>query len=192
MPLVWLAKLKGIKTAGRLYGPTLMDNIINYGRSFRLRHFFYGGTEVVLKKLTATMAKKYPGFLLAGTFVPPFRDLTASELQEFITAVEVSHADVLWLGIGSWRQVMLAAKIKNQIKIPLIIPVGAAFDFLSGTKKQAPAFFQTLGLEWCYRLLQEPERLWRRYLLQIPVFIVFSLLELINYLKQPKKISNCT
>ncbi len=190
MPLVWLAKCKGIFNANRLYGPTLMKLIINHGRKYGAKHYFYGGTESTLKQLTAKLAMQYPGYYLSGTFAPPFRELSDIELKEFIAQITKVKPDILWLGIGSWKQVVLASKLRNKLAVPLILPVGAAFDFLAQQKPQAPIWLQQLGMEWCFRLLHEPRRLWRRYLLQIPIFIVFSILELVNYYRNPNKTSD--
>ncbi len=186
MPLVWLARLKGCRLAGRLYGPTIMKQTVGYGRRYGLRHFFYGGTTEVITKLSQKLSESYPGFKMAGSYCPPFRDLTSRELLSVVKIINKSQADVLWIGIGSWRQVILATQLRGQVKMPLIMTVGAAFDFISGTKSQAPAWMQALGLEWLYRLASEPRRLWRRYLLQIPSIIVFSVLDLSNYFKPIK------
>lgn len=184
MPLVWLARAKGARRAGRLYGPDFMRQCISQGRAYRLRHFFYGGTEAVLQKLNQACTEHYPGYLEAGSYAPPFRDLESSEYKAVVTQINRTHPDVVWIGIGSWRQVLFAQQLAADLTTSLVVPVGAAFDFISGTKVQAPRWIMRLGLEWLFRLLVEPGRLWQRYLLQIPLFIVFSIRDLTNYYKK--------
>ena len=184
VPLVWLARLKGVRPAGRLYGPDMMRLIIAEGRKYRLRHFFYGGTSKTLKLLSAQLAKQHSGYLMAGSYAPPFRDLSKREFNDVVLTINRTNPDVLWIGIGSWKQVIFAQQLRAKISVPLLLPVGAAFDFLSGTKHQAPRWVMWIGMEWLFRLCSEPGRLWKRYILQIPFFIVFSILELANYYRQ--------
>lgn len=184
MPLVWLAWLKGARPVGRLYGPDMMRLIVAEGRRYRLRHYFYGGTPKTLRQLTTQLATQYPGYLVAGSYAPPFRDLTKRELAAVVAAINAVQPDVLWIGIGSWKQVLLAQQLRSLVSVPLVIPVGAAFDFLAGIKQQAPRWMMWLGMEWFFRLCSEPGRLWRRYVLQIPLFIVFSILDLVYYYKK--------
>lgn len=184
MPLVWLARLKGAASAGRLYGPDVFRLILAEGRQYRLRHYFYGGTPESLEHLYHRVAQQYPGSRIAGGFAPPFRDLTNKEFAALVADIKHLKPDVVWIGIGSWKQVLFTRQLCAAVKVPLVIPVGAAFDFLSGTKRQAPRWMMGLGLEWLFRLTTEPARLWQRYLLQIPLFIVFSILDLHNYYKK--------
>lgn len=187
MPLVWLARLKGNKMVGRLYGPTVMQLVIGYGRAQQLRHFFYGGTDEILESMVNRLTEMYPGFREAGRYAPPFRDLNEQEFMTVTKMIDQSQADIVWVGIGGWKQIIFAVKLQTHLKkVILVAAVGAAFDFISRFKPQAPAWMQTIGLEWLYRLASEPRRLWRRYILQIPSFIVFSILDTFNYYKPIK------
>lgn len=181
VPLVWLAWLKGFRPVGRLYGPDIMRAIIAEGRRYRLRHYFYGGTKKTLKQLTQRLAERYPGCRVAGMYAPPFRDLSAQELLFVQADIARAKPDILWIGIGSWRQVLFAQELSKKVAVPLIIPVGAAFDFLAGVKHQAPRFMMLLGMEWFFRLCSEPGRLWKRYILQIPLFVAFAVADIVRH-----------
>jgi N-acetylglucosaminyldiphosphoundecaprenol N-acetyl-beta-D-mannosaminyltransferase len=170
-PLVWVARRKGIETSGRVYGPDLMLDVLDRGRAHGLRHFLHGSTPEVLADLEATLRARLRGVEIVGSFSPPFRDATAAEDDEAVARIVASGAHVVWVGLGTPRQDEWVARLRDRIPVPLVA-VGAAFDFHAGRKTQAPAWMQERGLEWLFRLATEPRRLWRRYLIGNPVFLL--------------------
>ncbi|MGD8457915.1 MAG: WecB/TagA/CpsF family glycosyltransferase [Anaerolineales bacterium] len=170
MPIVWLLKLAGQSHVSRVYGPDLTLALIDRGLTFGWRHFFYGGTPETPELLAERMKERYPALIVAGTYSPPFRDLTEDEEIKLVEIVAEASPDVIWVGISTPKQERWMAKFIDKLNVPVLIGVGAAFDFLSGRKKQAPMWMQRNGLEWFFRLVTEPRRLWKRYA-QMPLFI---------------------
>lgn len=170
-PLVWAARRNGLPDLpGRVYGPTLMANVLDRGRADGLKHFLWGSTPEVLADLQAGIAKQWPGADVVGAHSPPFRDLTPAEEDDAVARINASGAQVLWVGLGTPRQDKFVAKFRDRLSMPLVA-VGAAFDFHAGRKAQAPLWVQNAGLEWLFRLVSEPRRLWRRYLVGNPIFL---------------------
>ncbi len=155
---------------GRVYGPDLMLNTMDRGREIGLRHYLYGTTPETVQRLADTLAERYPGITIVGVEAPPFRKLRAHEELELAERISAARPDILWVGVGTPRQDRFVADHTRRLACT-VVPVGAAFDFNSGTKKSAPDFVKRAGLEWLYRFAQEPRRLWRRYLIGIPTFI---------------------
>jgi N-acetylglucosaminyldiphosphoundecaprenol N-acetyl-beta-D-mannosaminyltransferase len=154
----------------RVYGPTLMLATMDRGRSVGLRHYLYGTTPETVNRLAKTLSEMYPGLDIVGLEAPPFRPLDADEEIELAARIEAAKPDILWVGVGTPRQDEFVAQHVKMFGCT-VVPVGAAFDFNSGTKRSAPRFVQRMGIEWLYRFAQEPRRLWRRYLIGIPVFM---------------------
>lgn len=175
MPLVWLARAKSERDVQRVYGPDLMLALCQQSVEKGYSHYFYGGAEGIAEHLAHTLADRFPGLETAGTQSPPFRSLTPDEDREDVARINAAHPDVVWVGLGTPRQDLWMASHREQLTAPVLIGVGAAFDFHTGRIKQAPAWMQRNGLEWLYRLLQEPRRLWRRYLIYNPLFIALVL-----------------
>lgn len=171
MPLVWLAQRRGAIEAQRVCGPDVMLSLCDRGRSVGLRHFFLGGRSGVPEQLAAQLTAKYPGLVVAGTESPPFRALSPEEDAALVERINAAGPQVVWIGLGSPRQEFWAAEHELRLNAPLLLPVGAAFDFHSGRIKRAPRWMQRIGLEWLYRLLMEPRRLWRRYLVSNARFL---------------------
>jgi N-acetylglucosaminyldiphosphoundecaprenol N-acetyl-beta-D-mannosaminyltransferase len=140
----------------RRNGPILMLESFEYGLAQGWRHFFLGGREGVAKELADKMKQRYPGLKVAGTFCPPFRELTQGEEEKMLQNVNQSQADILWVGLGLPKQEKWIAHYKDRLNIPWTIGVGAAFDYHTGNAKWAPPFLQKIGMEWFYRLLNEP------------------------------------
>jgi N-acetylglucosaminyldiphosphoundecaprenol N-acetyl-beta-D-mannosaminyltransferase len=165
MPLVWLSRLAGHHGTTRVYGPDLL--LACFERSARQghRHYFYGGRPGVASRLAATLADRFPGARVAGASDAVGR--TLAELTDDRTAdmIDDSGADVVWVGLGAPRQELWMRRMRARLQAPVLIGVGAAFDFHTGDVRQAPRALQRAGLEWAFRLSQEPRRLWRRYLL---------------------------
>jgi N-acetylglucosaminyldiphosphoundecaprenol N-acetyl-beta-D-mannosaminyltransferase len=147
------------------------------------RHYFYGGAPGVGEKLAAVLEKQFPGLQIVGIDSPPFRALTADEIQAEQARIQAAHPDIVWIGIGSPRQEIWMSEHTAGLNVPVLAGVGAAFDFLSGNKPQAPKWVQRSGLEWFYRLISEPRRLWRRYLLGYPRFVVLVVLQALGWLR---------
>lgn len=174
MPLVWLARRQGGAHTERVYGPDFMTAMLERPglRPDRpWRHFFYGSTPAVMDALLRSVADRYPGASVAGYISPPFRPSTQAELDADCRAINASGADILWVGLGAPRQEIWMHQNRARLETPLLVGVGAAFDFLAGTKPQAPRWMQRSGLEWSFRLLSEPRRLAPRYGRTIPPFL---------------------
>ena len=184
MPLVWLSRLHGHREAGRVYGPDLMLALCDRGRAKGLRHFFYGGAPGVTDRLVGNLRSRYPGVVVAGTHTPPFRPTGAREDPDVIDALNQATPHIVWVGLGTPKQDYWVANHRAVLGAPVLIAVGAAFDFHAGVLRQAPRWMQRNGLEWLFRLLQEPRRLAFRYLVYNPLFlfrIVIQLLGLRTY-----------
>ncbi len=179
MGIVWLLKAKGNRTVARVYGPDLVLALCEHGLADRRRHFFYGGEPGVAEALAARLSERFPGLQIGGTFSPPFRPSTPAEEAAAIREINESKSDILWVAIGSPRQEGWMAEHLGKVEVPVMIGVGASFDFLSGRKKQAPRWIQHAGLEWLFRLISEPRRLWRRYS-QYPLFALLVFLQTIG------------
>ena len=185
MPLVWLGRWHGHSQITRVYGPDLMLAVCDAGRTVGLSHYFYGGKEGVAKLLSDRLTARFPGLRIAGTFTPPFRELTKGEftlLQDDIARVQ---PDIVWIGLGTPKQERFAADACDRLDAGLLITVGAAFDFHAGLMRQAPAWMQRAGLEWLFRLSLEPRRLGRRYLINNPLFLLRTFAQLTGLLKYP-------
>jgi exopolysaccharide biosynthesis WecB/TagA/CpsF family protein len=178
MPLVWLGRHQGHLLRRRVYGPDLLLAFCEESAERGYRHFFYGGEPGVAERLVDTLKKaRFPGLNVVGTYSPPYRPLNAKEDEEIVEMIRRAAPDVLWVGLGAPKQERWMHDHKAQLRVPVLVCVGAAFDMLSGKRKQAPPWMRERGLEWLFRLLQEPRRLWRRYLVYGSQFIIYLLLE---------------
>ncbi len=171
MPLVWAAKLMGDKNIERTYGPDLLLALCERGQEKGYGHYFYGGMESTCSLLGNVLKKKFSNIDIRGYYAPPFRPSHAQEDEEIIGRINGLNADVLWVGLGSPKQDYWMYEHREKLNVPVIIGVGAAFDFIAGVKRQAPWWMQRCGLEWFFRLCSEPKRLWRRYLIGNTRFI---------------------
>jgi N-acetylglucosaminyldiphosphoundecaprenol N-acetyl-beta-D-mannosaminyltransferase len=171
-PLVWALHALGNPRATRIYGPDLMAAFCARAAHARTPMYLYGGrTPAALELLEARLRERFPGLLIAGGFSPPFRELTPAEEQQVAADINASAATVVWVGIGQPKQERWMAHMRPALEAPLLVGVGAAFDFHAGLVSQAPAWMQRNGLEWVYRLSREPRRLWPRYVRYNPRFI---------------------
>jgi N-acetylglucosaminyldiphosphoundecaprenol N-acetyl-beta-D-mannosaminyltransferase len=178
MPLVWLSRLNGWRNTSRVYGPDLMLELCERSLATGYRHFFYGGQDGVPDRLAERLQRRFPGLTVAGTYSPPFRALSTSEDDEIIRRINEAKPDIVWVGLSTPKQEHWMASHLNRLSVPVLIGVGAAFDFHAGLKRQAPRWMQQNGLEWFFRLMSEPRRLWRRYLVNNPSFIWLTLLQI--------------
>ncbi|MCC3652577.1 WecB/TagA/CpsF family glycosyltransferase [Streptomyces sp. S07_1.15] len=165
-PVVWANQLLHRGTAlprGRVYGPDLMLDVFSMSQGTGLRHYLLGSTPEVLAALQRELRRRFPRAVLAGSCSPPFRSLTAQELRDQEEDIRTRGADIVWVGLGTPLQDHRAAELSAALPV-VTMAVGAAFDFIAGSKRQAPSWMQQGGLEWLFRLGCEPRRLWRRYL----------------------------
>ncbi len=142
-----------------------MMALSDWGSAQGLRHYLYGATEDTLAAMRTNLERRHPDIQVVGAESPPFRAIADGELDETVARIRAAGADTVWVGLGAPKQDVMAARLRERGAAPLLFAVGAAFDFIAGTKSRAPAWMQRSGLEWAHRLGSEPGRLWRRYLL---------------------------
>jgi N-acetylglucosaminyldiphosphoundecaprenol N-acetyl-beta-D-mannosaminyltransferase len=171
-PVAWFGRRHGV--AGPVRGADLMPQVMRAGVMHGLRHYLYGGVEGVADRVAQRLAEIAPDASIVGCETPPFRRLTDAELPDLAARVSRSRADVVWLGIGTPQQDYLVRRLAPLVEC-VVVPVGAAFDFVAGRVGEAPEMFRGSGAEWVYRFAREPRRLWRRYLFGNPRFLVTAL-----------------
>jgi N-acetylglucosaminyldiphosphoundecaprenol N-acetyl-beta-D-mannosaminyltransferase len=172
MPLVWALRALGHKRATRVYGPDLMLRFCARAAAEGIPMYLYGGRDnAALELLKARLRARFPELEIAGGYSPPFRALTAAEEEQVVADIETSGAQVVWVGTGQPKQERWMHEMRPRLRTPLLVGVGAAFDFHAGLVPQAPRWMQRNGLEWVYRLAREPRRLWRRYARYNPRFV---------------------
>lgn len=172
--LVFLARLRGYPLKKRVYGPDLMLEFLILAESRGFSNFFYGTTPETLDILTNELKRRFPGLKISGVYAPPFRPLSGEEDARVIEIINKASPDVLWVGLGTPKQQLWMHEHKDKLRVPVMAGVGAAFDFLAGTKRQAPRWIRESGFEWLFRLITEPKRLWRRYLINNSLFIYYA------------------
>jgi N-acetylglucosaminyldiphosphoundecaprenol N-acetyl-beta-D-mannosaminyltransferase len=181
--------MRGYKNIRRVYGPDLMQNICGISAKKGYKNYLFGSSNKVLEKLKDKLTKKYPGLIISGSYSPSYGELSQKESEAIIANINNSDSDVLWVGLGSPKQDLWMYRNRDKINVPVMLGVGAAFDFLSGTKPQAPVWMRNSGFEWFFRLITEPKRLWRRYIIDSSLFIWYLCVEsLVSSLK--KKANN--
>lgn len=176
VPVTWIGRRAFPEVAGewqRVYGPDLMTGLFDrcQAEGLPIRHYFLGATPDTLATLRESVGARWPGLRVAGAASPPFRPMTPQEVREQDERIARSGADVVWVGLGTPKQDWEVARLAGALPVTALA-VGAAFDFLAGTKPQAPVWMQRNGTEWAYRLATEPRRLWRRYLWGNPRFLL--------------------
>jgi N-acetylglucosaminyldiphosphoundecaprenol N-acetyl-beta-D-mannosaminyltransferase len=184
MPLVWLGRTRGYPMKRRVYGPELTVTFCRETRA-KYRHFFYGGAPGVAEGIAKTLQTRY-GIQIAGTYSPPFGPLSAEEERQVVNLIRSVSPDVVWVGLGTPLQEKWMHEHHDVLGVPVLIGIGAAFDFITGRVKQAPRWMQEHGLECFFRLWQEPKRLWRRYFVVGSEFVWCALLELVGLRIYPK------
>jgi N-acetylglucosaminyldiphosphoundecaprenol N-acetyl-beta-D-mannosaminyltransferase len=178
--LVWLGRLNGFNIKERTTGSDLMNEMLSVSEKNGYKHFFYGDTKEVLSGLNKRILKKFPKLKIAGSYSPPFRELTDKENEEVIERINSSGTDILWVGLGLPKQEKWIFKNKEKLKIPVVVGVGAAFKFLSGSTKKAPKIIGDLGFEWLWRFFTEPKRIWKRVFIDMPIFFWLVFIELVS------------
>ncbi|HVP22226.1 MAG TPA: WecB/TagA/CpsF family glycosyltransferase [Anaerolineaceae bacterium] len=181
-PVTWLLKWQGFKCVERVYGPDFLLAACQRSIQLGWKHYFYGGTSEVQEALKEKLTASFQGLIIVGAESPPFRPLTPEEDEETIARISAARPDILWVGLGAPRQDRWMASHLDSLGLPVLVGVGAAFDFVSGCKPQAPIWMRRNGLEWLFRLASEPKRLWRRYLLGNPRFMWLYFLQTIGVL----------
>jgi N-acetylglucosaminyldiphosphoundecaprenol N-acetyl-beta-D-mannosaminyltransferase len=172
VPLVWAMRALGHPGASRVYGPELMARYCERSAGTGVRMFLYGGrNQGALVQLALNLRKRFPGLRIVGGYSPPFRPLTEEEETWLASEINRAKPDVVWVGTGQPKQEKWMRQMRAQLEAPLLVGVGAAFDFHAGLVPQAPQWMQNTGLEWTYRLVHEPRRLWRRYARYNPRFV---------------------
>lgn len=161
-PLSWISNARG-RRLWQVRGPSLFGHVMDLGRETGIKHFLLGSTDETLEKLNYELKKRYPGIQIVGQFSPPFRDVTPTEIAVQDQTISDSKAQIVWVGLGTPKQDFEVLRLTKALPV-VAIAVGAAFDFVAGTKNEAPTWMRKVGLEWLFRLLSEPKRLWRRYL----------------------------
>ncbi len=171
-PLVWAINALGYPLANRVYGPELMSRACARAAVSGQQFYLYGGrNQGALVQLALNLRQRYPGIKIVGGYSPPHRPLSQEEQDAIASEINHSGADVVWVGIGVPKQEKWMAQMRGRLHAPVLIGVGAAFDLHAGLVPQAPNWLQEAGLEWAYRLVHEPRRLWRRYLRYNPRFV---------------------
>jgi N-acetylglucosaminyldiphosphoundecaprenol N-acetyl-beta-D-mannosaminyltransferase len=179
MPVVWLGRARS-HAVGRVYGPDFMQALIEHGihsTPHPFRHFLFGSTPPVLERLHARLMQQHPGIIIVGTLSPPMGAWDEAVAAGHRAAIDAARPDIVWVSLGAPRQDLWMAGNRAHLQAPLLCGVGAAFDFLAGTKPQAPAWMRHHGLEWAFRLATEPRRLAGRYLRTVPRFAALALAE---------------
>jgi N-acetylglucosaminyldiphosphoundecaprenol N-acetyl-beta-D-mannosaminyltransferase len=177
MPLVWIGRLRGVKPIGRVCGSDLVDALCKASVEHGVRHYFFGGKPGVAAEMARSLATRYPGLEIAGTFGPSFEEPSAEEDIQIVQEISAAKPHIVWVGLSTPKQEYWMRDHVARIPNAILIGVGAAFDFQTGRIKRAPVWMQRHGLEWLYRLASEPARLWYRYLVLAPQFAVLALLE---------------
>ncbi len=174
-PLSICLKLKGFKNVNRIFGPTFFEKTLEWGQKDNLKHFFFGSDESTLKKMIEAIKQKYPKTIISGYYSPPFKAFTKEENEKFLDIINKSGADIIWIGLGAPKQELWMIENKDKLNRGIMVGIGAGFAYTAGTTKHAPKWMKELALEWLYRLIQEPKRLWKRYLVTNTLFLWYCL-----------------
>jgi N-acetylglucosaminyldiphosphoundecaprenol N-acetyl-beta-D-mannosaminyltransferase len=172
MPIAWALRSMGNPDQERVYGAKVTTTALETGLDRDWRHYFYGSTVETLDNLRAALKEQYEGIEIAGTHSPPFRDLDAAEEDAVAAEIMETKPDFVWVGLGMPKQEKWMLRNKHRYPGVALVGIGAAFDFIAGTKPEAPAWMQKAGLEWVFRLASEPRRLWRRYIFNNPAYLL--------------------
>ncbi|QJW88499.1 WecB/TagA/CpsF family glycosyltransferase [Spirosoma taeanense] len=183
MPGVWVGRLKGSANMNRCYGPDFFMRVFQQSANTPVKHFLCGGKEGVADELKEAVGKKFSNHNVVGTYCPPFRTLSENEFKALGDQINQSGANVVWIGLSTPKQERFAQQLKKYTSVHFIVTVGAAFDFHTDNVKQAPAWMQQMSMEWFFRLLMEPKRLYKRYLEIVPLFIFYNLKEALSVSK---------
>jgi N-acetylglucosaminyldiphosphoundecaprenol N-acetyl-beta-D-mannosaminyltransferase len=185
MPTVWMGHLQGLREMERVFGPDLMLAVANRSQRTGWSHFLCGGDDGVAEHLRDVLTRRFPSIKIAGTYRPPFRRLTSEEESDFIHTVDRLRPDIIWVGMSTPKQERFMAEYLPRLNTAVMIGVGAAFDFHTERIKDSPQWLKRAGLQWLHRLMQEPSRLWKRYLINNPQFVFQAGLQLTGLRRYP-------
>lgn len=186
MPLVWFGRLYGNEMS-RVCGPDLMLALCEHGAARGHRHYFFGGTEDALERLKPALQRMFPRLQMVGMESPPFKPVTTEPDKQAVARIAAADPDIVWVGLGSPKQEYWMKANAPLLPNAILIGVGAAFNFHAGTVRRAPVWMQRSGFEWLYRLMQEPRRTWRRYLVMAPQFLVLACREYLGWLARKRR-----
>jgi len=171
MPMTWVGRMRGFRHMDRVFGPDFVNSLCRLSVEHGFRNFFYGGQPGVAQLLSENLKSRFPGLQVVGTCTPPFRSLTFEEEDELMARVLHLRPHILWVGLSTPKQERFMAQYSRRFQVPLMVGVGAAFDYHTGRIRDCSPWIKRAGLQWLHRLLQDPKRLWKRYLLNNPAFI---------------------
>ena len=185
MPMVWVGRIQGHTRMQRVTGPDLMLEVFRRQQFAYCRHFLYGGDDGVADRLASILRDRFPWAKIVGTYTPPFRELTHKEEAELIRTIQATSAHIVWIGISAPKQEKLMLRLLPRLNVKLMFGVGAAFNFHTGALRDCPLWVKQAGLQWLHRLIQEPRRLWKRYLRNNPAFLWCIALQLTRLRRYP-------
>ncbi len=191
MPMSWVGWLQGFEEMDRVFGPDFMLEICRLSLIRGYRHFLYGGQPGIAEELKRALESRYAGLQIAGVYTPPFRPLTFKEEEDVVAQIRSAGPDIVWVGLSTPKQERFMAQYVDRLQVPLLVGVGAAFDYHTGRIRDCPSLIKRAGLQWLHRLLQDPGRLWRRYLRNNPEFIgkiILQQLKLVQYPFLPPRV----
>ena len=180
MPTVWIGHLQGLSHMRRVFGPDLMLEVLSRREFSDYTHFFCGGAPGIAEHLRAAMLHRFPWVSIVGTYTPPFRAMTTVEENELVEQIRRLKPDMIWVGLSTPKQERFMARYLPMLETNLMVGVGAAFLYHTGAIKDSPVWVKRAGLQWLHRLLQEPSRLWRRYLVNVPLFLFHAGMQVIG------------
>jgi N-acetylglucosaminyldiphosphoundecaprenol N-acetyl-beta-D-mannosaminyltransferase len=171
MPMTWVGRMQGLQEMDRVFGPEFMAAMCARSVERGYRNYLYGGKPGVAEMLRANLERTFPGLQVAGTYTPPFGELAQAQEEEICRRVREARAHIVWVGLSTPKQERFMARLAERLEAPLLVGVGAAFDFHAGLIRDCPRWVKRSGLQWAHRLMQDPRRLWRRYLRNNPAFL---------------------
>jgi len=180
VPGVWIGRIKGAKKMERCYGPDFFRETIKATNNGNINHFFCGGKEGVAEGLKKVCKDKFENINIVGTYSPPFLEMSDKKLIELADTINYLNTNIVWIGLSTPKQEVFAYRLSKFTNVDFICTVGAAFDFHTGKVKQSPRWIQNIGMEWFFRFLMEPKRLWKRYIEIVPLFIWYNLVEFVK------------
>jgi len=185
MPMSWVGRMQGHAEMDRVFGPDFMSELCQLSVSRGYRHFLYGGQPGIAEQLKTVLEARHPGIQIVGTFTPPFRTLNAVEEDTLLNQLCQSKPHILWVGLSTPKQERFMAQYVDRLQVPLLVGVGAAFDYHTGRIRDCAPWIKRAGLQWLHRLMQDPKRLWRRYLSNNPAFVFNITLQMLRLRRYP-------
>jgi N-acetylglucosaminyldiphosphoundecaprenol N-acetyl-beta-D-mannosaminyltransferase len=185
MPLAWVGRMQGHIAMQRVTGPDLMLEVFRRKEFSQVTHFLYGGRDGIAEELRDKLTERFPWVKIVGTYTPPFRELSEAEAAQFMSVTAALKPDIIWIGISCPKQEIFMARYLPDLETKLMFGVGAAFDYHTGHIRDCADWIKHAGLQWLHRLLQDPRRLWRRYLRNNPAFVWKITLQMLGVRRYP-------